>query len=99
MPLLYINEYAAGSFAGIQAPVCPPTAVQPRIDFSDGFAHKSAPFNGDSRMIEVTCDAVCSVLVGGKAPVATTNSSRFFAGRVAYFIVTPGDALSVITNS
>jgi hypothetical protein len=96
---LFITEYVAGAFAGIQAPVCPPVATQPRIDFGDGLAHQSAAFTGDTRMIEVTCDAVCSVLVGGTNPVATPDHSRFFAGRVNYFIVTPGDKLSVIQNT
>jgi hypothetical protein len=99
MSLLYVTEYPAGSYAGIQAPVCPPVTTQTPINFSDGFAHQSAAFSGDTRMVEVTCDAICSVLVGGKAPVATVNHSRFFAGRVSYFIVTPGDALSVIVNT
>jgi hypothetical protein len=99
MALLYISEYSAGSFAGIQAPIAPPVAVQSRIDFSDGLAHQSAAFSGDTRMIEVTCDVVCSVKVGGTSPVATTNDSRFFIGRVSYYIVTPGDKLSVILNT
>lgn len=99
MSFLNIVEYSAGNFAGIQAPITPPVAVQARIDFSDGLAHPSAAFSGDTRMIEVSCDAVCSVKVGGTAPAATTNDSRFYAGRVAYFIVKPGDKLSVITNT
>lgn len=99
MSFLYIVEYPAGNYAGIQAPVTPPVAVQPRIDFSDGLAHSSAAFSGDTRMIEVTCDAVCSVKVGGTAPSVTTNDSRFYIGRVSYFIVKPGDKLSVIANT
>ena len=95
---LYITEYPAGSYAGIQAPVTPAVAVQARIDFSGGVT-QSAAFNGDTRMIEVTCDAICSVKVGGTNPVATTNDSRFAAGRVAYFIVSPKDKLSVIPNT
>jgi hypothetical protein len=95
---LYVTEYPAGNIAGIQAPVCPPCARQQRIDFSGGGSVQSQAFSGDTRMIEVTCDSVCSVIVGGLNPVATTSDSRFYIGRVNYFIVTPGDKLAVIPN-
>jgi hypothetical protein len=95
---LYVTEYPAGNYAGIQAPICPPVVRQPRMDFSGGGSIQSQAFSGDTRMIEVTCDSVCSVVVGGQNPVATVNDSRFYIGRVNYFIVTPGDKLAVITN-
>ena len=101
---LYITEYPAGSHAGIQAPVTPggPVAVQPRIDFSDAQVHWSNPFTGDTRMIEVTCDAVCSVRVGGTQAgglTATTSDSRYFIGRVSFYVVKPGEQLAVIANT
>lgn len=96
---LYISEYSAGSFAGIQAPIGPPVAVQARIDFSGGGSTQSAAFSGDTRLIEVTCDTVCSVHVGGSNPAATVNDTRFFIGRVSYYVVTPGDKLAVIVNT
>jgi hypothetical protein len=95
---LYITEYYAGNWGGIQAPICPPLVRQSRIDFSGGGSIQSQAFSGDTRMIEVTCDGVCSVIVGGLNPIATVNDSRFYIGRVAYFIVTPGDKLAVIVN-
>jgi hypothetical protein len=95
---LYITEYSAGNYAGIQAAICPPVARPARIDFSGGGSIQSQAFSGDTRMIEVTCDAVCSVVVGGLNPVATVNDSRFYIGRVTYYIVAPGDKLAVIVN-
>jgi hypothetical protein len=95
---LYVTEYYAGNYAGIQAPLTPPVVRQARIDFSGGGSFQSPAFSGDTRMIEVTCDSVCSVVVGGQNPIATVNDSRFYIGRVAYFIVTPGDKLAVIAN-
>lgn len=93
----YLNviEYPAGNYAGIQAPVCPAVTEQPRLEFSGG-VQQSAAFSGDTRLIEVGCDTACHVLVGGINPIATVNSNYFYAGRVSYFIVTPGDKLSVI---
>jgi hypothetical protein len=98
MALLYIDEYYAAVIGGIQAPVCPPIVVQTPINFGDGAAHQSAPFSNDTKLIEVSVDAICSVLVGGKNPVATTNNMRWPAGKTCFFIVRPGDALSVIVN-
>lgn len=49
-------------------------------------------------LIRVHVDAICSIAFG-KAPVATTAMKRLAANQTEYFSVSPGDKLSVISNS
>ena len=93
---LYIIEYNGQMSGLIQAPQCPRLLTQSRIDFTGGGSIQSVPFTGS--LIEVSADAICSVLVGGPNPVATTNDSRFKDGVFKYFTVQPGDRLAVIAN-
>lgn len=97
MPV-WITEYKAGSFAGIQAPIADGTQVAQGQVAVGGVSNQSAAFSGDTRLIEVTCNEIVSIRVGGTNPVATINDTRFFAGRVSYYVVNPGDKLAVIAN-
>lgn len=93
---LYIDEYAQGSAPIYPAATAPPVTSQ-TVAIS-GTATSSAAFNTATRLIRITCDVICSFLIG-TSPTATTSSARLPAGGVEYFIVVPGQKISVITNS
>ncbi len=101
MSTLYVTEYpglgSEPSGPQAQAAVCPPLAEQ---TVAIGATHaESSAFGSKTYLVRCHADVICSVLVGGKAPVATTGSGRFIAGQTEYFAVTPGDKLSVIANT
>ena len=97
---LKIAEYKAGNYAGIQAPIADGTQTeQAFIDFTDGAPHQSAAFGGDTRLIEVSTNASCAILVGGKNPTASENSQFMPAGGLRVYVVQPADKLSVIADS
>lgn len=105
MAKLYITEYpgirAWYTNASAQMALAPPSATaaeQPPITIT-GTAAASAAFNANTTIIRLHTDAICSVLVGGTAPVATANDGRMAANQTEYFAVKPGDKLSVITNT
>jgi len=74
-----------------------PSFSQPPIAIS-GSSTPSLPFQLQTILIRVHCDAVCSVKVGGTAPVATTSNMRLAANQTEYFSIKRGDALAVIAN-
>ena len=74
-----------------------PSLSQPVISIT-GSSTPSQPFNTQTIMIRIHCDAICSVKVGGRTPVATTTSMRLAANQTEYFSVQEGDALAVIAN-
>lgn len=74
-----------------------PPIVEQVVDYGAGEA-KSAAFNAETKIIRVHVDSIASILVGAN-PTATTSKQRFFAGQTEYKSVTPGDKISVITNT
>lgn len=100
MATVYVTEFpSASSGNGMPVPACPPIAKQ---IVAITTATLSAAFSPNTRLIRVHADAICSVEVGGQvtgAATVTTASQRMAAGQTEYFGVTPGDKLSVITNS
>jgi len=94
--VLYIDEYAQGSSPIYPAATAPPVTSQ-TVAIS-GSAASSAAFSATTRLIRITCDVICSFLIG-TSPTGTTSSARLCAGCVEYFIVVPGQKISVITNS
>lgn len=100
MAKLYIAEYAdiAETVRGAaHAPKDPPITEQ--VVAIGGASTQSAAFNSLTRFILITTDAICSVLVGGTAPVATTSSHRMAADQAEFRGVVAGDKLAVITNT
>lgn len=56
----------------------------------------SAAFNSGTSLVRVKAMAACHVVVGGSAPVATTNSMPMANGETQFFNVKPGDKVAVI---
>jgi hypothetical protein len=98
MATLYISEYteAVGRTGGIVPIVLEPPAVEQTVAI--GAEAKSFAFGANTRIIRVHCDAICSILIGAN-PTATTAKKRLPADHTEYFGVTPGDKLSVISNT
>ena len=84
-----------------------PAARQPAIttqvlDFSGG-AVSSAVWGGDTRLVEVNCDAACHLLFWADGAVkkgatsdATTSDKRLSAEGTQFMTVQPGGILSVV---
>lgn len=97
---LFIAEYAdiAETVRGAaHAPKDPPL-VEQVVSIGGGTA-QSAAFSSATRFILITTDTICSVLVGGTNPVATTSSHRMAADQTEYRGVVGGDKLAVIGNT
>lgn len=94
---LYIDEYAQNPYVTYQAVLTPPVASQTVA--IGGSSAQSAAFNSLTRIIRIHTDAICSVLIGGTNPTATTSNARMTAGQTEYFVVQPGQKLAVISNT
>lgn len=100
-PLVYAQKLGPRN-TGTQFAL-PPAAQSPKTAENNvaisGASAASAAFNAKTLLVRVHTDAICSVEVGGSAPVATTASARMIAGQTEYFLVKPGDKLAVIANT
>lgn len=101
MATCYITEYSGiGSVnvAGQNTVMQAPGGFQATNNVTITTATQSAAFGARTRLIEVSPDAICSVLVGDN-PTATTANMRIAADQVRYYVVSPGQKISVITNT
>lgn len=93
---LYISEFSIGATAATQV------AKQPEITTQTvsigGTSTQSAAFNGNTRLIRVHTDTICSIKIGSN-PTASTTTARMAADQTEYFEVNPGDKIAVITNN
>lgn len=101
MANLRITEFPGvgnGNQSDVQAAIGPPTAEQ--VVAIGGSTTPSAAFNKNTTVVRLHAEAICAVLIGGTAPVATAGvSARFIAGQTEYFRVISGDKLAVITDT
>ncbi len=95
MAIVYITEYA-GIAVPTQAPSEPP--VNEQTVAIGASSAQSKPFTANTRLIRVSVDAICSVVVGAN-PTATTTNGRFAANQTEYRAVQPGHILACITNT
>ena len=63
-----------------------------------GVHNESNPFGVTTKMIRVQTNADISFAIGTGA-IATVNNRRMAAKQTEYFAITPGDVISVISNS
>lgn len=92
MAVAYITEYAD---IRANAALEPLTAAQ---TVAIGAEAKSAAFNANTHFVRIHVDAICSIKFG-LAPTANTTNKRLAAGQTEYFMVRPGDKVSVISNT
>jgi hypothetical protein len=99
MATLYLAEFVAiggSSNHSVQGAFSPPLAEQ-TVAIAGSHA-ESAPFNANTNFVRINVDAICSIAFGAN-PAATANNMRFAANQTEYFSVTPGQKLSVISNT
>ncbi len=99
MATLFLTEYAgSGRMAGDTVPVAMGRPILNNNVTIGGTHAESNAFSTNTKLIRLSTDAICSFVVG-LAPVATTADARMAANQTEYFQVSPGDKLSVITNT
>jgi hypothetical protein len=102
MAKLYVTEYpdTAGAFAqsALQVVREPPLNDQTPVAIGAS-SLSSAPFTGQTRVVRLHTDVVCSILIGPPGTVATANNQRLAANQTEYKMVVPGNIVSVITNT
>jgi hypothetical protein len=69
-----------------------------------GTSAASNAFNQATQVIRVHTDTICSICVSPQTPAATTppaaaTNMRLAANQTEYFAVTPGQYISVISNT
>ena len=97
MSTLYIEEFTQVSGGGYPAGNCPSAASQTVA--IGGTTAQSNAFSKNTQLIRVATDSICSIVVGGTNPSATTSNMRLAANQTEYFLVKPGDKLAVISNT
>ena len=100
MAFLYITEFnAIGGGANFNFPSALQSGViiDQQIGIS-GSASLSAAFNATTRLVRLHTDAICSIKFGSNPTAATTNA-RLALGSTEYFVVVPGQKVSVISNT
>lgn len=75
-----------------------PGGFQATNNVSFSAAVQTAAFGANTYLIEVSPDAICSVLIGDN-PTATAANMRIAADQVRYYVVRPGQKISVIANT
>jgi hypothetical protein len=95
MAICYISEYPGGQPLGMPASYEP--SITDQTAAIGGASTQSAPFTGDTKMIYVNVDSVCSIVFGPN-PTATTSNKRMSANQSQFFIVQSGHRLAVIAN-
>lgn len=100
MAVLYITEYADSLHnSGAIQIACEPENASQTVAIAGASAASSA-FAGNTRLVRLETDAICSVKFG-TAPTATTSNRRMQAGDIEYFGVPIGGAfkVAVISNT
>jgi hypothetical protein len=102
MSKLYVTEYSTPASAyghGAQAPQEPRIRTQV-LDFTSGQSISSLPFQDETRIVRVNCDAACSFDIGDVGSGnATTSDARMSLGSTEYFGVRKGQQIFVIQNT
>lgn len=98
MAVLYITEYSTLPFSGGH-----PLNMVQEPGYTDqtvaiGSSTQSSAFGGNTRIVRLHTDAICSVLFGTN-PTALTTSKRLAANQTEYFSVVPGQKVAVVSNT
>lgn len=98
MAKAYISEFSEILMRGPGVAIARMPPVVEQTPVAIGTVASSAVFGAATCFIRVHVDAICSIAIGSD-PVATTNNMRLAANQTEYFAVTPGDKISVISNT
>ena len=100
MAVLYISEYAfPNTTVSLNAGVAGEPSADQTVAITAGSLQSTA-FKGNTQMVRVHTDAICSVAFGTN-PTATATTKRLAANSTEYFTVPSGQAykVAVITNT
>lgn len=99
MATLYVTEYAASGMqrGSLSVAFGVPVVRSNNVTIGGGSA-QSAAFNGNTTLIRVHTDAICSILIGA-SPTAAATDARMAADQTEYFAVAAGQKIAVITNT
>ncbi len=101
MSLLYVTEYAGVGFSQIGGLYAAVPIEPPLADYTvaiSGSPNASAVFQPQTLIVRLSCDVICSVLIGA-SPTATTSNGRLAANQTEYRGVPfKGYQVSVIAN-
>lgn len=98
MAVLYISEYP--SFSSVsQTQIGQEPSTDQTVAITAGSVQSTA-FKGNTQMVRLSTDAICSVSFGAN-PTASATTKRLPAGATEYFQVPVGQAfkVAVITNT
>lgn len=96
MATLYISEF--NYIANTHLPMVGGRSLVDQAVTIGMSSTSSAAFGPLTQVIEVACDAACSIQIGA-SPVASASARRLAANERIYYAVLPGDKIAVITNS
>lgn len=100
MATFYISEFATCAIDArgqpIAAPEYPTTVPDHIVDITVG-SLQSQPFSGNTRFIQFTTDARCSIVIT-ENPVATMINGPVNVGDKQFVGVQPGHRVAVISN-
>jgi len=96
----YISEYAVmPQQTGVLLQVGKePSITDYVVDYTSAHA-ESAAFNAKTNFIRVHVDSIASFKISTAGTAATTSNARLAANQTEFFGVTPGDKISLITNT
>lgn len=95
MATLYVTEYQSIATPS-QIPQEPAVNTQTA---SIGASAASVTLSANTHTVRLHTDAICSVLITNGGTAATAASPRMAANQTEYRGVTPGQIISVITNT
>lgn len=97
---LFVTEYAdlAETVRGAAAAPKDPFIAEYIVTIG-GASAQSPAFQPTTRFILIATDTICSVVVGGTNPSATTSNHRMPADQAEFRGVVAGDKLAVIANT
>lgn len=101
MTKAYISEYAnapQAQLGNILMCGAEPSVAQQVVDYTSGAAASSA-FAATTKFIRLHVDSIASFRFSTAGTAATTSFPRMAAGATEFFGVSPGDKVSLITNT
>ena len=105
MAFIYIQEFPGSSQVVNYVGMAPQAEWPPIGSQKVAFAAPSAKLGATTRVVRLTCDAICSYVVSRGPPAsgvtvaAAATDARLAAGAVEYLAVQPGSVIAAITNT
>jgi hypothetical protein len=100
MATLYVTEYSLNGWVQTP-PITAPPLQSIQADYNVAIGGTSTPspaFQAATGVIQINCDAACSIAYGG-SPTAVVTAHRMAANETRFYLVKPGDKLAVIANN